>query len=98
MRGKRLVKSVLERAGWDVERVDDDTLVVRRSGGGRRVLQLGDGRIGVHLLVDDDRSRKFPGMLQKRVGEYLAAEQVGWLLRATEADLVLDVGANVGQY
>lgn len=96
--GKRLVRGALERSGWRFERVDESTYVVQRGAGRRRLLQLGDGRIGVHLLVDDERARRFPGMVQKRVAEYLAAEQVGWLLRATEVDLVLDVGANVGQY
>lgn len=95
---RRMLKGALGRLGWTVQRVDGATFVVQRGTRGRRLIQLGDGRIGVHLLVDDERARRHPGMVQKRVAEFLAAEQVGWLLRATEADLVLDVGANVGQY
>lgn len=94
----RFLKGAATRLGFTVDRVDEHTLVLHRRGQRRRVVQMGDGRIGVHLLVDDERLRRLPGMAQKRVGEFLAAEQVGWMLRATEVDLVLDVGANVGQY
>jgi FkbM family methyltransferase len=95
---RRFLKGAASRLGLAVERVDEQTFVVWRPGGRRRLVRLGDGRIGVHLLVDDERVRRYPGMVQKRVSEFLAAEQVAWLLRATQTDLVLDVGANVGQY
>ena len=95
---RRFLKGAAERLGFTVEPVDEHTFVLSRGEGRRRLVQLGDGRIGLHLLVDDERVRRFPGMVQKRVSEFLAAEQVGWMLRATEVDLVLDVGANVGQY
>ena len=95
---RRFLKGAATRLGFTVDRVDEHTFVLQRGERPRRLLQLGDGRIGVHLLVDDERVHRFPGMVQKRVGEFLAAEQVGWMLRATQVDLVLDVGANVGQY
>lgn len=65
---------------------------------GRRIVKLGRNDLGVDLLVDDKRLRHHLSMAQKRVGEYFLGEEVARLLRATEANLVLDVGANVGQF
>jgi FkbM family methyltransferase len=79
----------------------------RRAGGygrcvrrirGRRIIKLGRNDLGVDLLVDDKRLRRHLSMAQKRVGEYFIGEEVARVLRATEANLVLDVGANVGQF
>jgi FkbM family methyltransferase len=59
---------------------------------------MGRRDLGVDLLVDDDRLRNHLSMAHKRVGEFFLAEEVARLLRATEVNLVLDVGANVGQF
>jgi FkbM family methyltransferase len=58
------------------------------------------GPIGAktHLLVDRAAARAQMNEVQRLLSNYLAAEQVGWLLRKFDVNCVLDVGANVGQY
>jgi FkbM family methyltransferase len=69
-----------------------------RGARGRRIVKIGRRDLGVDLLVDDGRLRTHLSMAQKRIGEFFLAEEVARVLRATEANLVLDVGANVGQF
>lgn len=59
---------------------------------------MGRNDLGIDLLVDDERLRGHLSMAQKRVGEWFLGQEVARLLRATEVNLVLDVGANVGQF
>ncbi len=59
---------------------------------------MGRNDLGVDLLVDDERLHRQLSMGQKRVGEFFLSQEVARLLRATEANVVLDVGANIGQY
>jgi len=61
-------------------------------------VKVGRNDLGIDLLVDDQRLRTHLSMAQKRVGEYFIGHEVSRLLRATEANIVLDVGANVGQF
>lgn len=95
---RRFLKGALRRLGLEVQQLDAGCFVVQTPGGGRRVVRFGDGRLGVDLVVDDRRARRRMGMVQKRVSEYLAREQLAWVLRATETNLVLDVGGNVGRF
>ena len=64
----------------------------------RHIVKLGRHDLGVDLLVADARLRRRLSMAQKRVGEYFLSQEVARLLRATEANVVLDVGANAGQF
>jgi FkbM family methyltransferase len=97
-RFRRTLRSAARRAGLHVQRLDDGCLLVQRGDPRRRVLRMGDGHLGTDVVVDLERARRDPAMLQKRLAELLLREEVGWVLRATEANLVLDVGANAGQY
>lgn len=98
------LKSLARRAGFDVRRLPAGDDVVQRGDAnsrgrrGRRVVTMGRHDLGIDLLVDDARLRRELSMAQQRVGEYFVSQEVARLLRATEANLVLDVGANVGQY
>jgi FkbM family methyltransferase len=59
---------------------------------------MGRNDLGVDLLVDQKRLRGHLSMAQKRVGEYFLGAEVARLMRATDVNVVLDVGANVGQF
>ncbi len=95
---ERALQRIAERMGFTVNRVGAGTVLVRRPTSQREVIRLGDGHLGTHLVVNRKRARRDMNMFQKRMGEILLREQVAWVLRATEADVVVDVGANVGQY
>ncbi len=90
MRKKQsLLRSLSGRAGSDPVSLESSQ---------RAVVKMGRNDLGVDLLVDDDRLRRQLSMAQKRVGEFFISQEVARLLRATETNVVLDVGANVGQY
>lgn len=79
--------------------IDRRTWVVQSSRGRkRRVRQIGPKALRAHLLVDERASRASMGMFQKQLSDYLAYEQIAWMLRELDINCVLDVGANVGQY
>lgn len=83
----------------DVEELDETTWVVQRGEAARRtVAQIGPKSLRTHLVLDRDAIRPEMGRMQKMTGEYLAQEQIEWILRKHRINCVLDVGANVGQY
>ncbi len=82
-----------------VDALDDDTWVARRNGRRRReVVQIGSPALRTHLVLDLAAARGNMYGLQRLVGAYLAHEQVSLVLRTLAINIVLDVGANVGQY
>jgi len=82
-----------------VDAVDDSTWVLQHGRGSRRELvKIGNDAMRMHLLVDSDAARNEMASVQRLMGEYLAHEQVAWVLRKYRINCVLDVGANVGQY
>jgi FkbM family methyltransferase len=96
----RALRRVARRLGLVVSRVDTGCWVVQRSRRTERreLLRVGERDLGTHVLVDRRRARRHPGGFQRRMSELLLQEEVAWLLAATDANVVLDVGANVGQY
>lgn len=97
----RLVRSFLGRAGYDVTRLRDDAWLVQRPGAaGPRLSahRIGRPKLGTHLVVDQAAARRAPYQHQKSLGNYLAGENLVWLLRELRIDCVLDVGANTGQF
>lgn len=69
----------------------------RRAGKGLEPV-LDRPRLGLSLWWDPRRARRRMPVVQRRMAAFLLREQVGWCLRATGADCVLDVGANTGQF
>jgi FkbM family methyltransferase len=82
-----------------VDQLDRETYLLQPKGPRRRTLrQIGPRAQRTHLLVDEDETRSRMNRLQRTLGRYLAHEQIAWTLRALEVNVVLDVGANRGQF
>jgi FkbM family methyltransferase len=95
--------------GWMVQRADEERPLEARKlgvGGGwlvhrgrpRKALRIGGPDARTHLVLNDRAARREMARVQKDLSHYLAQEQVAWLLRELAVNVVLDVGANVGQY
>ena len=95
---RKLVTGAGRAAGLQVDRIGDGRYVVQRRTDPRTVVRLGDDRFGADVLVGPTQTFKGANLLQKRMSEFLVHEQVAWVLRETEVNLVIDVGANVGQF
>lgn len=86
---RRTARRLLEAAGFEVQRVADDSWLVGR--GSRRVERI---TAEISLVTGSPP----PMQLQRRLGHHLAAHEVHWVLERTGANVVLDVGANRGQF
>ena len=89
------------RAGRDiaVNQIDEDTwLLTRRSGSGRELRALGPDKLRVGLLLDPVEAQRRPLAHELHLLRHLGEEHVGTLLKKLDVNVVLDVGANQGQY
>lgn len=95
--------------GWIVQPADEERrLQASRLGTGgawlvhrgrpRKTVRVGGPEASSHLVVNERAARREMARVQKDLSHYLAQEQVAWLLRELDVNVVLDVGANVGQY
>src|SRR6478752_2665083 len=72
-------------------RADRGLRVVQRDGPTRRrVRRIGRPGLQADLLVNERASRRDMNQLQKRLGDYLAKEQIAWVLRELGITCVLD--------
>lgn len=100
-RQRRLVRSLVGRTGYDVQRVRDGAWLLQRARGTSRPLalrQIGSAKAGPVLLVDDDATSKRMRQQRDALDGYLADEHLAWVLQKLGIDCVLDVGANRGQF
>lgn len=49
-------------------------------------------------MFDPASARQHPGTFERALSDFVARRHITWLLRELRANVVLDVGANVGQY
>lgn len=81
-----------------VEALDRRSWLVQRRGRPRTALRMGPRRLRTHLVVDPAAARRDMQLHQRSIGNYLASEQVAWILRALRINCVFDVGGNVGGF
>lgn len=70
----------------------------RRGEGSPRVRRLGGRGQDVALVYDQDAAVDRPWRFERVVSDFLCENHVGWLLRELDVNVVLDVGANKGQF
>lgn len=87
-----------EIAGYEGRRIDDDTLLFVREGVKRRVRKLGPPEQLATIVFEPGLARRRQGRFERGVSSFLAAQHTAWLLRELDVDVVLDVGANIGQF
>jgi FkbM family methyltransferase len=83
----------------ELEQLDDTAWVLRRRGPrGRVVRRIGAAALGAHLVIDRRSLRRHFDSYEHQLLRYLGEEHVAWLLRRLDVNVVLDVGANRGQF
>jgi len=75
-----------------------DAVLLQPPGRRRALLQMGRKDLRTHLLVDHRAARADMRRHQRHLYQYLVDEHVGWMLRELGVNVVLDVGANAGQF
>jgi FkbM family methyltransferase len=81
-----------------VRRLDRRTWLLSANSGRVRAVQLGhDGR-GPTVLFDPAYARQRAGAFERGLTDFTARRHITWVLRELRVNVVLDVGANVGQY
>ncbi len=95
---RRSLHAALTRLGADVQRLDGGAWLVQRPPARRTAHQVGPPVLGSHVVLDREAARERMNMFQHEMGSYLGGEHLAWLLRRLEVNVVLDVGANVGQF
>jgi FkbM family methyltransferase len=89
------------RAGHKIElhQLDQSNWVVGRRGAQSRVVRrLGGSSLRADLVIDRRSLSQNAQGYQLKLLRYLGEEHVAWLLRRLEVNVVVDVGANNGQY
>ena len=81
-----------------VRRLDRRTWLVGASSERRRAVTLGPPGVGPTLLFDQATAKRRPGAFERSLTDFVGRRHLGWLLRELRVDVVLDVGANRGQY
>lgn len=82
-----------------VQNLDDRTWVVQRSKGGvRNLRRIGPPKARTHLVSANGAAQRHARQIQQGISDYAGEAHIAWMLRRLEINVVLDVGANVGQF
>lgn len=85
--------------GLQLQALDDATWVLQQRGPRARVVrQIGPPKLRAHMVIDQRTIRQRLHTYQLRMLRYLGEEHVAGVLRRLDVNVVLDVGANSGQY
>src|SRR3954470_6227940 len=95
---RRLSGRLLNRLGYDIERLDDEAWLVQRHGSRLRAQEIGPARLRTHVVTDEKTLRRHMFGYQKHLGHHLGEEHLAWICEELGVDCVLDVGANTGQF
>ncbi len=83
----------------DLQLLDDSTWVLWRRGAGARIVRrIGSPGLRAHLVIDKRSLRRRTHSYLHQMLRYLGEEHVAWVLRELDVNVVLDVGANQGQF
>jgi FkbM family methyltransferase len=83
----------------ELEALDDTAWVLRRRGPRSRVVrQIGPPGLRAHMVIDRRSLRRQFSAYEHQMLRFLGEEHVAWVLRRLEVNVVLDVGANLGQF
>ena len=95
------MRSLADRAGYDVQRVRGGAWLVQQPPGKNHPLTLqhvGSSKTGPFLLVEDDGTSGLQRRHRQALNNHLADEHLAWVLQKLAINCVLDVGANQGQF
>lgn len=95
---KRSLRTALARFGVDVQHLDRGAWLLQHPPARRTARRIGAPVLHAHVVLDQDAARNRMKMFQDTMGAYLGEEHLAWMLRRTGVNVVLDVGANVGQF
>jgi FkbM family methyltransferase len=79
-------------------KLDDGVWLWRRAPGRLRVRRIGPEKLGSFLLTNAAAIRRHPRAYQHALSTHLSSQLLEALLRQLEVNVVLDVGANRGQF
>lgn len=79
-------------------RIDSQNWVVSRASQPPRVHRLGKPALGASLVFDEEKAAQRPSRFERVISDFLCERHVSWMLRELDVNVVLDVGANKGQY
>ncbi len=83
----------------DLQPLDDTTWVLLRRGAGARIVRrIGPPGLRADVVIDQRSLRERTHRYLHQMLRYLGEEHVAWVLRELNVNVVLDVGANRGQF
>lgn len=93
------LKQLAASSGAEISPLDEHTWVVQSAQGPRRrARRIGPPKARTHLVLNPIGARNHPRQIQQGLADYAAEAHIAWMLRRLDINVVLDVGANRGQF